>query len=693
MPMAFKIRSSKFRHVYGSPFRKEQSYENVRITRNAHDSNFCAVNPSNLAVVTESSGGGSFLVLPVERTGRIDLAGPKVSGHAGAVLDIKWNPFNDNMIASGSEDCTVKLWQIPSSGLVTPLTDWWVDLHGHLRRVGYLEWHPTAENIILSAGYDYKCIVWNVEQAEPVNIVDCHPDTIFSISWNREGSVFATTCKDKKLRTIDPRTSTVAMETLCHLGPKASKAVFVDNAKVVTTGFSQMSQRQMSLWDLRQSKTPINAVDLDHSCGVILPYYDDDTRVIFLAGKGDGSIKYFEVSNTDSCFHFLNIYQSPSPQRGFGVMPKRGCDVQRCEIFRFYKLHAAKNLVEPISMIVPRKSDGFQEDVFPPTAGTIPSLQADEWISGQNREPILVSVLDGTVVSSPHITTSKAVQKQDGALQNPPTITTYKAVDRKYQQREPPPTHQLWSNQPVNLRRPGNSARPPSEPASLKNIKRLSLNEDIVVIPGVHTGPSVNSSVNAEEKKLTPPGAEPSTNGVSASDLQSSSPLHSLRPSARGGQVTATSAQLQQNASASSGRARRPVTRSQTIGSGSSTSSSEHNSYVKMTLGDSSSAPASSNTIHIRKTWHPPPQPTVQAAAFQAHASSSSSSSSTAPLSPPTTDPELKKAYFHQLEEISSLKDQLGLKDKRIRQLETELATLRLHQVSSAPMESGESKC
>ena len=65
--MAFKMRSSKFRHVYGSPFRKEQSYENLRITRSAHDSSFCAVNPKNLAVVTESAGGGAFVVLPVER--------------------------------------------------------------------------------------------------------------------------------------------------------------------------------------------------------------------------------------------------------------------------------------------------------------------------------------------------------------------------------------------------------------------------------------------------------------------------------------------------------------------------------------------------------------------------------------------------------------------------------------------------
>ena len=36
-------------------------------------------------------------------------------------------------------------------------------------------------------------------------------------------------------------------------------------------------------------------------------------------------------------------------------MPKRGVDTARCEVVRFYKLHAQKDICEPISMIVPRK--------------------------------------------------------------------------------------------------------------------------------------------------------------------------------------------------------------------------------------------------------------------------------------------------------------------------------------------------
>ena len=65
--MAFRMRTSKFRHVYGEPHKKEKCYENIRLTRNAHDSNYCAVNPKFLAVVTEAGGGGAFMVLPVEK--------------------------------------------------------------------------------------------------------------------------------------------------------------------------------------------------------------------------------------------------------------------------------------------------------------------------------------------------------------------------------------------------------------------------------------------------------------------------------------------------------------------------------------------------------------------------------------------------------------------------------------------------
>ena len=49
------------------------------------------------------------------QTGRIDINAPKVCGHSGPVLDIKWNPFNDDIIASCSDDATVRLLAAPSN--------------------------------------------------------------------------------------------------------------------------------------------------------------------------------------------------------------------------------------------------------------------------------------------------------------------------------------------------------------------------------------------------------------------------------------------------------------------------------------------------------------------------------------------------------------------------------------------------
>lgn len=51
----------------------------------------------------------------------------------------------------------------------------------------------------------FQMIVWDVGCGEAVNVIDCHPDVIYSMSFNRDGSLISTTCKDKKLRIIEPR--------------------------------------------------------------------------------------------------------------------------------------------------------------------------------------------------------------------------------------------------------------------------------------------------------------------------------------------------------------------------------------------------------------------------------------------------------------------------------------------------------
>lgn len=49
-------------------------------------------------------------------------------------------------------------------------------------------------------------ILWNVGTGEMLLVLDdMHTDLIYNVGWNRNGSLLVTTCKDKKVRVIDPR--------------------------------------------------------------------------------------------------------------------------------------------------------------------------------------------------------------------------------------------------------------------------------------------------------------------------------------------------------------------------------------------------------------------------------------------------------------------------------------------------------
>ncbi|XP_058266701.1 coronin-2B isoform X2 [Hemibagrus wyckioides] len=463
---------SKFRHVYGKPACKGQNYDGLPITRGVHDNHCCAVNPCFIAVVTECAGGGAFTVISIRHVsvilivqnhnegqqsdvinnapvcvcvcvlqkGRVDPHHPRVCGHSARVLDVKWDPFDDQRIASCSEDCTVKVWQIPCNGLKGNLIKPQKELLGHVRRVGLIEWHPTAKDILLSSAYDYRvCIdtdthtytqrlsslytysgvslccvcvlqvcVWRVDHVgvvvvkTPVCVIHTHTDLVMSVSFSEDGSRIATTCRDRRVRVLEPRTGHTLQES-CNESHKAFKVLFLSNRNLLlTTGTSKWNQRQFALWDPDDLSEPLLEEDVDGGSGVLFPFYDPDTHILYLAGKGDGNIRYYEVSSEKPYIHFLAEYRSPLPHKGLGVMPKRGLNTVQCEVFRFYRLVTVKDLVEPLSFIVPRKSEDFQEDIYPMTASNEAAMTAQEWLMGQNKGPLLMCLRPETKVQNPY---------------------------------------------------------------------------------------------------------------------------------------------------------------------------------------------------------------------------------------------------------------------------------------------------
>jgi len=385
------VRASKFRHVFGQAAKKTECYDSLRITKNSLENYYIAINAKYIALCIDAGGGGAFVVIPHEKYGRQEVTAPKVCAHEQDVLDLAWSPFNDQIIASSSEDGTIKIWEIPEGGLLTNLTSPLLTFDYHQRRCSNIQWHPVASNVLMSVSQDPSIVVWNLEDGSAVCEIDCHPDIVFNAEFSRNGDKIVTVCKDKKIRIIDARTGAVLAEGPGHEGAKPQRVTFLKHDRLFVTGFSRMSERQYGVWDQKDLSKPLATVQLDSANGTLVPFHDWDTSVVYLCGRGDSVIRYFEHVEEDPYVHYLSVFQTNESARSLNWMPKHALNANICEVARFFKVHA-KGLVEPISFTVPRKSDLFQDDLYPDTPGTEPALTAEQWVSGQSSEPILMSM-------------------------------------------------------------------------------------------------------------------------------------------------------------------------------------------------------------------------------------------------------------------------------------------------------------
>jgi len=260
-----------------------------------------------------------------------------------------------------------------------------------------VKFNPIANNVLATSSTDLSIKVWDIEKGNAVLSIDGqHGDIIQSVDWNFDGSLLASSSKDKKIRIIDPRLQSITGEVEGHQGVKGSRVCWLGRKeRVLSVGFTKSSEREYALWDPRQLSSPLQKQSVDSASGLLMPFFDPDTNILFLAGKGDGNIRYYELVDETPFIHFLSEFKSSSPQRGSCLMPKRCVNVSECEIVRLLKL--STKTMEPIAFQVPRKSDVFQDDLFPDCFSGECSLTASEWFSGKNAAPKTASLQGGFV--------------------------------------------------------------------------------------------------------------------------------------------------------------------------------------------------------------------------------------------------------------------------------------------------------
>jgi hypothetical protein len=69
-----------------------------------------------------------------------------------------------------------------------------------------------------------------------------------------------------------------------------------NTSSLVSCGFRKDRTRQARIWDMRNLSAPLHTHDMDQATGQLIPMFDEDTNTLFLAGKGDTTVRVFEIT-------------------------------------------------------------------------------------------------------------------------------------------------------------------------------------------------------------------------------------------------------------------------------------------------------------------------------------------------------------------------------------------------------------
>ncbi|XP_014101549.2 coronin-7 isoform X4 [Bactrocera oleae] len=381
--MAWRFKASKYKNAAPIVPKPEACIRDICVGSYQTFGNNIAASAAFMAFNWEHTGS-SVAVLPLDDCGRKSKTMPLLHGHTDTVTDLEFSPFHDGLLATASQDCLVKIWHIPEKGLEASLSDPECVFSHKQRRVETVGFHPTADGLLHSTAVG--CVtLFDITTQKELFSNNEHPEVIQSVSWKQDGTTLATSCKDKNVRILDPRIADAPIQMVAesHQSIKDSRVVWLGNqTRILTTGFDSARLRQVIIRDLRNFSVPEKTLELDCSTGILMPLFDADTNMLFLAGKGDTTINYLEVSDKDP-YLTEGLRHTGEQTKGACLVPKRALKVMEGEVNRVLQL--TSNMVIPIMYQVPRKTyRDFHSDLYPETTGYKTELMASEWFGGAN---------------------------------------------------------------------------------------------------------------------------------------------------------------------------------------------------------------------------------------------------------------------------------------------------------------------
>ncbi|KAM7111640.1 WD repeat-containing protein 17 isoform 2-T2 [Molossus nigricans] len=133
--------------------------------------------------------------------------------HPAAVFGCDWSQNNKDMIATGCEDRSVRVYYVATSS-DQPLKVF----SGHTAKVFHVRWSPLREGVLCSGSDDGSVRIWDYTQDACINVLSGHTAPVRGLMWNTEiPYLLVSGSWDYTVKVWDTREGT-CLDTVCDHG-------------------------------------------------------------------------------------------------------------------------------------------------------------------------------------------------------------------------------------------------------------------------------------------------------------------------------------------------------------------------------------------------------------------------------------------------------------------------------------------
>ncbi|KJH45880.1 WD domain, G-beta repeat protein [Dictyocaulus viviparus] len=305
------------------------------------------------------------------------------------VTDLHWNPFNDEELAISTDVGIVNFWRLRVDD--GPRNEMQPEKVMNVGREKILcfQFHPMASDLLALALSNNSIEIWESNTLSRRVRIVTHSAAVMALAWSSDGHRLVSVGKDLMLNVHQPQLGDeclIAQKKVLERGHSGRLFYACDDRLIVIVGMTRNSSRQVQLLD-SSSLEEIYTQQIDSGTQPLIPFYDYDSSVVFLSGKGSRIINMYEI-----CYDFpyllpLSPYIARSIGQAIAFHNKKMCDVMAVEFQRAWRI--SEKTIEQLVFRVPRvKKDLFQSDLFPDALVTWrPVMTAEEWLSGSMKTP------------------------------------------------------------------------------------------------------------------------------------------------------------------------------------------------------------------------------------------------------------------------------------------------------------------